>query len=59
MNTIPTNHGPMTPTDIVEYLTYCSYKANRPALKPEDLEKYFPNTAAMEERYQRELREAA
>lgn len=29
MNAIPTNKGPMTPEGIVDYLTFCSYRAQR------------------------------
>lgn len=29
MNAITTNKGPMTPEGIVDYLTYCSYRAQR------------------------------
>ncbi len=54
VNTIPTNKGPMTPESIVDYLTYCSYRAQRElhGVSAEMAIKWYPNGEAMEAKYQ-------
>lgn len=61
MNTFDTNHGPMKATDIVDYLTYCSYRHNRASMSAEDLKRFcFPVSGdEMEARYQAERDRAA
>lgn len=56
MNTIPTNLGPMSAEGLMDYLTYCSYAANRGyGMSAEDLATFWPKTgAAMEAKYQAE-----
>lgn len=55
-----TTHGEMTPQGIVDYLTYVNFAHNRrlsPEVTVERWEKiYGPNTRAMEEQFQKELR---
>jgi len=56
--TLETNHGPMTPAEIVADLTYSCYAYNRtisPDITPERWERVFGSrTMAMEARYQKE-----
>ena len=57
---IPTNHGPMSPAQIVDALTYSCYRFNRQTMSAESLATLFPATgAAMEAHYQQEQRKAA
>lgn len=57
--TLETNHGPMTPSEIVSDLTYSCYAFNRrnsPSITPERWARIFgPNAAALEARFQKEL----
>ena len=58
MDTIPTSRGPMTPEGIVDYLTYCSYRAQRElhGMSAERAKRLWPVTGdAMEARYQSEI----
>ncbi len=51
------------PREVVDYLTYCSYRHNRklsPTITPEQWAKIFgPRTQAMEERFQQEANHGA
>lgn len=50
--TIPTNHGPMGITDIMDHLSYVSYRTNREGgIPPEQLAKWYPNAARYEREY--------
>lgn len=54
---LETTQGPMTPGEIVDYLTYSCYRYNRkisPHITPEQWKKCFPNVDAMERRFQSE-----
>src|SRR5690348_5690882 len=52
---IPTNKGAMTPSQIVDELTYSAYKHNRDTgMEAEKAHKWGFGNAAMEERYQLE-----
>ncbi len=58
MSAIETNVGAMEPEQIVDYLNYCSYRAQRDihGMSAENAKKLWPQTGeAMEQRYQREL----
>lgn len=56
---IQTSQGPMSAEGIVDYLTYCNYRANRgysPGVTTAQWKKlYGPSTDAMEARYQSEI----
>lgn len=58
--TLETNRGAMSPSAVVSELTFSCYAFNRrntPSIPPEGWERVFgANTAAMEERFQQELR---
>lgn len=57
MNEIPTSKGPMTPEGVVDYLTYCSYRAQRGlhGMSAESAKRLWPETGdAMEAQYQAE-----
>lgn len=57
MNTISTSKGPTTPEGVVDYLTYCSYRAQRElyGMSAESAKRLWPQTGdAMEARYQSE-----
>ena len=45
----------MTPADVVDYLTYCSYAHNRriaPHISPERWAKIYPDAAKLEAKFQ-------
>jgi hypothetical protein len=53
---IPTNKGPMTPESAIDFLTYCSYRAQRDlhGVSAEKAVKWYPNGEALEANYQAE-----
>lgn len=56
-NKIPTNHGNMTPEQIVEHLQYSSYKANRGyGATHEELLKIGIGNEAMRLKYEQETK---
>lgn len=56
-NKIPTNHGDMTPEEIIDHLTYSSYKANRGyGATHEELLKIGIGNEAMRLKYEQETK---
>lgn len=52
---IPTNQGDLTPTQIVDSLTYSAYKSNRDeGCSAESLKKWYTNADKLEEKYKSE-----
>lgn len=55
MDKIPTSHGDLTPSEIIDHLTYASYKANRgDGMTHDQLVRLGIGTEAMKLKYEQE-----